>query len=480
MPPGDLPPTPNPFATFSARAARSPRGTPVPTRTVSRRPGSAKRPFWAASKLLLCVLVGLAAVAVIGDLSRAWLLGRWTQDFDQLAADARRDRVVQIAELGEPAIEFLVLAMGDPDIGVARAAYESLRQMQAEWAASPTGAMTRRQRSLVSAVDSQGIQITDDRTGWASNLVRRAMMDTDGAQEAAGRELHRLAADTLSRLSLAERPGPSVLESAGDDAMPTRIAARVTPLPVALLDPQTENADPGAAGPGADGLSGWADGGTGLRPMGPAPNEGWQPLRDADEDPARIRAGRPPDRESPGQTQTPGQNQTPGQTRAAGQEGAAGQAESQAMIDAAFSPASLTGDAPTENRLVTSPMQTLDDRSVVHWLRDADPRRRHEARQELRGRGWSAEEIEVAVAVVSPDLATRLAMVDTIARSDRLDPRPWLLWLLEDTSRDVKLRALSVLGTLGDPEVTLRLRSRLAEERDPTVAAAIRRATERR
>lgn len=175
----------------------------------------------------------------------------------------------------------------------------------------------------------------------------------------------------------------------------------------------------------------------------------------------------------PGQAGMPEPNRAPEQIRAAGQ------AESRAIIDAAFSPASLNGDAPAGNRLVSSPMQTLDDRSVVHWLRDADPRRRDEARQELRERGWTAEEIGIAGAVVSPDLATRLAMVDTIARSDRLDPRPWLLWLLEDTSRDVKLRALSVLGTLGDPEMTRRLRARLAEERDPTVAAAIRRVTER-
>ena len=436
--------------------------------------------------MLLCVLVGLAAVVVIGDLSRAWLLGRWTRDFDQLAADARRDRVVQIAELGEPAIAFLVRSLGDPDIGVARAAYESLRQMQSEWAAAPTGAMTRRQLALVSAVDSQGIQISDDRTGWASNLVRRAMMDSDGLQETAGRELHRLAADTLSRLSLAERPGPSVLESTGDDAMPTRIAARVMPLPVTLLGPETDDAEPGDRVPVADGTadgqSGWADGGGGLRRMGPRPGEDWQPVRESDEDPPRVRAGRPPDRESPQNPQTPqqiGKPPAPEQTRAPEETRAAGRAESRAMIDAAFSPASLNGDAPAGNRLVSSPMQTLDDRSVVHWLRDADPRRRDEARQELRGRGWTAEEIEIAGAVVSPDLATRLAMVDTIARSDRLDPRPWLLWLLEDTSRDVKLRALSVLGTLGDPEMTRRLRARLAEERDPTVAAAIRRVTER-
>jgi hypothetical protein len=66
-------------------------------------------------------------------------------------------------------------------------------------------------------------------------------------------------------------------------------------------------------------------------------------------------------------------------------------------------------------------------------------------------------------------------LIDAIARSQSIDPRPWLLMMLEDESRDVKLRVVSVLATMNDPGVSQRLRMHLIDEHDPTVAARIRR-----
>jgi hypothetical protein len=68
-----------------------------------------------------------------------------------------------------------------------------------------------------------------------------------------------------------------------------------------------------------------------------------------------------------------------------------------------------------------------------------------------------------------------MQLVDAISRSSAIDPRPWLLMMLDDESRDVKLRVISVLATMNDPGVSQRLKMHLVDERDPTVAARIRR-----
>jgi hypothetical protein len=49
------------------------------------------------------------------------------------------------------------------------------------------------------------------------------------------------------------------------------------------------------------------------------------------------------------------------------------------------------------------------------------------------------------------------------------------LMLLEDQSREVRLRVVSILVTMDDPDITQRLRLHLVDERDPTVAFRIRR-----
>ncbi len=132
------------------------------------------------------------------------------------------------------------------------------------------------------------------------------------------------------------------------------------------------------------------------------------------------------------------------------------------------------GSVRSAVHLVRSPMETLDDRSVIRWLGSRDSRRRGEARDELRRRGLDEDEIDIAAAVASPDLRTRLEVIDVITRSDRLDPRPWLLMLLEDPNRDIKLRVISALATMSDPGIASRLKARIAQEPDPTVAARIR------
>ena len=113
--------------------------------------------------------------------------------------------------------------------------------------------------------------------------------------------------------------------------------------------------------------------------------------------------------------------------------------------------------------------------SIIHWLGSPHQALREKAKLELMRRGYDGGQISLATQIASGDVSTRKALVDAIARSDSLDPRPWLLFLLDDESREVKLRAISVLATMNDPAISAELRARLSDQGDPIVAARLRR-----
>jgi hypothetical protein len=125
--------------------------------------------------------------------------------------------------------------------------------------------------------------------------------------------------------------------------------------------------------------------------------------------------------------------------------------------------------------LVDSPLETYDTESVIYWLGNSHAPLRTAAKDELKRRGLSDDEIGIATRIAAGDVQTKLDLVDFIARSGKHDPRPWLLLLMNDPSRDVKLKAVSVLATINDPAVEQKLRSRIIDEPDPTVAFRIRR-----
>jgi len=68
-----------------------------------------------------------------------------------------------------------------------------------------------------------------------------------------------------------------------------------------------------------------------------------------------------------------------------------------------------------------------------------------------------------------------LAVIERICHRPDTDPRPWLAMMLGDDHREVRLRVISKLATIPDPSIQASLRLHLASERDPVVAARLRR-----
>jgi hypothetical protein len=123
---------------------------------------------------------------------------------------------------------------------------------------------------------------------------------------------------------------------------------------------------------------------------------------------------------------------------------------------------------------IAEPLATYNFRSLLYWLGSDDQSQRRQAEVELLRRGWSQNQMMIAMKLAVGNVANRLEMLDRVTHDPNIDPRPWLLWLLDDPERDIKIRAVQVLSTMSDPAIAKQLRERLNEESDSLVAARIR------
>jgi hypothetical protein len=250
--------------------------------------------------------------------------------------------------------------------------------------------------------------------------------------------------EAMDLLLISDRAGPSILSGEVLDPLaPRRLIVRAKPLPVSAVDPVDQRT-------------------------------AWPPLR---EEPAAegvaIRANKADERESPQSVvEAPSVYKSSSTSL---QPTKLGDPVILRDVSASRETAESTMDIRPVTHLVDSPMETFDDRSVIHWLASPDPEFREKARLELMSRGYDDAQIAIATQIASGDTRTRKDLIDAIVRSNDIDPRPWLLMMLGDDSRDVRLRVISILATMNDPDVTQRLRMHLVDERDPTVEARIRR-----
>ncbi|MGI9471433.1 MAG: HEAT repeat domain-containing protein [Rubripirellula sp.] len=412
---------------------------------------SRRKSLVSAAKFFALIAVALGAILVVSSQSQRWLVYQLTQDFDALGAKEKSVRLVQIAELGAVGVEPLVRAMTDEDVEVARTAYEMLRQSQNEWTVLEEDQRLNRHELLIDSLRSIAIDLDDDRTGWGTNLLQQTMVAALDRDEESSQKIYSRASEAMQLYALTERPGPSVLIKDSDSDTPRRLVVTSKPLPVA----------------DANSVDHWTN---------------WPPQKETSARISHADAGTEANAKSgPVQTlnasladRSPGNasvyKSTANRLREVDSE------ENVALRELA-SFESGTDDAAVKSatHLVDSPMSTFDDVSVMRWLGSPHQALREKAKLELISRGYDGTAITIATRIAAGDVPTRLALVDALANANAVDPRPWLLMLLQDDNRDVKLKVISVLGTMSDPEIAGKLQMHLVDETDPTVAARIRR-----
>ena len=444
---GDL--SENPFA-LSARKEKS-----------SRRQALIR-----AFQIFVVVALATGAVVMLSNQSKRWLAGRLTFDFETLGASAKSERLSQIAELGVFSVEPLVNSMVDKDPSVARTAYELLRKAQNDWSVLPMQEEASRHELLIDALNNIAIKLPDHRTGWGTSLLQQTLLLAAENPHTAAQMLHQRANHAIGLLSLSGRPVDRESQGDLDTTQPRRLEVRADPLPVGSIKSVDEwttwppNQETGGM------LSSLSEG------RGNA-NQRIDHRGSAlaiDREPSVYKSGA--SRLQPvgkheiiklNDISTTPQPQPAQLASVDGQLGASDRADFVSL------------DATSQVTMVDSPMGTFDDASVMRWLGSPHSVLRDKAKLELVSRGFDGTAIAIATRIQTGDVREKMELIDALNGTGIIDPRPWLLLLLQDESRDVRLHTISILGSMDDPAIARRLQSHLADERDPTVAARIRR-----
>lgn len=440
---GDFSDIPNPFALHGQSSARA-------------KVGRDRSKLISAAKFLVGVAACFALVLGISHGGKQWLLHRLTADFDSVDAGQQKLRLVQLAEFGSPAIPKITETLAHENIDVARTAYDVLRQRQNDWIVLSSDQQTRCHAALVDAIDQVATTLPDDRTGWATGLLQQTLLTTVDRTDEASQSLYRQTNQTLEKLSLHGRPPNLGLASGSSDtsatvssdpAGPQRLVVTPRPLPVSG---------------GAD-RDQWTD---------------WPPPRIVSSPSSRSSDALDAPSRQP-QATVYRSSSDPMQTVAPEQavilRDVAVDAHKPVAPVQAMETSFQVGDLASAAQLVDSPMQAFDDSSVMHWLTSEHAKLREKAQLELISRGYDERELRLASQIAAADVPSRLALVDRIARSTAIDPRPWIWMMARDPHRDVRMRVVSVLATMNDPEAQDRLRQLMVEENDPVVATRIRR-----
>ena len=97
------------------------------------------------------------------------------------------------------------------------------------------------------------------------------------------------------------------------------------------------------------------------------------------------------------------------------------------------------------------------------------------AREELKSRNFSAEDLELASRLTHPDVTQRLQLVRELPITQRDDRSTWLYYLTKDPDADVRYGAAAALLTSSDPRLLKRLKADLATDPSPRVQTLIQR-----
>ncbi len=105
-------------------------------------------------------------------------------------------------------------------------------------------------------------------------------------------------------------------------------------------------------------------------------------------------------------------------------------------------------------------------RDLIGLLRGSEAQA---ARQELQRRGFGPVELALAEKMVDPDPQARKQLARLLPQMTSIEPHRWLLWLCRDDDAEVRLTAVSLLATCGNPAVLAEVEHLAAADADPRV-----------
>ncbi|HUP78223.1 MAG TPA: HEAT repeat domain-containing protein [Pirellula sp.] len=96
-----------------------------------------------------------------------------------------------------------------------------------------------------------------------------------------------------------------------------------------------------------------------------------------------------------------------------------------------------------------------------------------QASNELMRRGMTQPQLELAIDLAQGDGEQRLRAMEAIVRDPKLNAIPLLVWMAESGNRDVRRRAIVLLGSMTDPDAMRKLRILQSREPDSAISDQI-------
>ncbi len=437
-----------------------------------------------AFQVFVLVAIATGGILVLANQSKHWLAGRLLADFDGLGASQKVARLGQLAELGVFGVEPLVNSMADEDTGVARTGYELLRTAQNNWTVLPLEDEKSRHELLVEAVKTIAIELPDHRTGWGTSLMQQTLLFTS-EHPLATVDLRDRTSNAITLLALSGRPEQTAAMVELESGKFGRLDVQGGPLPVDGIQsiddwttwPPSQPVARNVTGGVSESQPSQIEGATSDASFG---SPGSTQFAGNFSNAKWLGAVPTVYKSGASRLQLIGENEVVQLADVADSvvvdsEGNARAVQSERAVHRGDFSNSSASDAHAQVGLVVSPMAAFDDTSVMRWLGSPHAALREKAKLELVSRGFDGTAIAIATRIFSGDINQKIELVDALASTSAIEPRRWLLLLLQDPDRDVRLRTVSSLGTMDDPAIAGRLQAHLDDERDPAVASRIRR-----
>jgi hypothetical protein len=114
----------------------------------------------------------------------------------------------------------------------------------------------------------------------------------------------------------------------------------------------------------------------------------------------------------------------------------------------------------------------LSDEAVLARISDRDPRIPIIARQVLKARGLTQDQIDLGALIMHPKPELRASVIPLLTQRSDIDPVVWLLQLSRDPVESVRLKAIPALAEQPSSAAKLRLEEMAVQDSSPTVRKA--------
>ncbi len=129
---------------------------------------------------------------------------------------------------------------------------------------------------------------------------------------------------------------------------------------------------------------------------------------------------------------------------------------------------------PPEDQVIGIERQKTED--LLRLLTSIQPRVATAAFHELERNRLNRDELELAVELARGTTVQRIASLEQLAENPRIDPMIWLSWMANENDRDVRYKAISLIGSLNSDEAQAQLRNLSNRERDQEISQHIQQA----